>query len=327
MSSCSYCSNVRVWDLQADPPASSIIRLGSYNTLRSGGIYDECIVSVAVHADGRHILLGGLRSLTKHDHRSFLGVVDLEARQWVAGEVSEMRWDAMAKDHSITSIAVVPGSGGKQLVVANIGLAHVKVWELDMGCGASVGAKPTLVCKQHIPEQGVQVVAAVPGTQSVLVGSAYLELWSDLESNQPSTTWSNRLNDGIFEIYEVAVCGQGRLAATLMYRTSEVVVWDLQTGTEVARFSQSYELFRIAISVDGRYLVGSGSNSLPGTLHIWDLQKFEHIASIEAGERLIACLAFSPDGQVLATADGKGLVRLHKWKEMLEEGGHQAPWL
>lgn len=105
MSSCSYCSNVRVWDLQAGPPASSIIRLGSYETHNNKGIYDECILSVAVHPDGRHILLDGRRSLAKHDHRLLLGVVDLEARQWVAGVASEMRWDAM--DHSIGAFSQV----------------------------------------------------------------------------------------------------------------------------------------------------------------------------------------------------------------------------
>ena len=55
-------------------------------------------------------------------------------------------------------------------------------------------------------------VSAVPGTQSVQTGSVSLRLWSDLAGNYSKGTCFGRT------AYNVAVCPQGRLAATHSYR-------------------------------------------------------------------------------------------------------------
>ena len=62
--------------------------------------------------------------------KSILGVIDLETRQWVAEETPTY-------DHYL-STAMVPGNGGKQLVVTTSGFAGtcMEVWELDIRSGA-----------------------------------------------------------------------------------------------------------------------------------------------------------------------------------------------
>ena len=100
----------------------------------------------------------------------------------------------------------------------------------------------------------------------------------------------------------------------------------LQTGTEVTTrnapgFACPFEPVNcLAISPDGRYMVGGGVKCQCGTLLIWDLQSFKRIAAVEGGKELLACLAFSPDGQVLATGDSAGLVRMWDWGDLLAGG-------
>lgn len=110
-------------------PAGSSTHDGSNDTQE----HRILLMAIAVHPDGCHIVVGGSRAIDRHKQRSLLDVVDLETRQWVAEETSS--------SSEYTSIALVPGNGGKQLVATADGGKHMEVWELDMGC-----AKPKLKC-------------------------------------------------------------------------------------------------------------------------------------------------------------------------------------
>jgi RNA polymerase sigma factor (sigma-70 family) len=70
------------------------------------------------------------------------------------------------------------------------------------------------------------------------------------------------------------------------------------------------QVFAVAFSPDSRRLVTAGAgSSLPGQLKIWDVKSSRELLALNriAGVRSVA---FSPDGETLATGDGSGAVKL-----------------
>lgn len=313
---------VRVWDLQEAQPSYKSIQTDYKGPKHRAGYGDE-VRTIATHPNGRHVLVGGDRAYSKYTERAFLSVLDLETQQWVAEqEICS----------GVCSIAMVYGDGSKQLVVtADTGLDMV-VWRLDMGDG--VNDVPRLWRKHDLPADSVNMVAAVPGTLSVVAGSRYHELWSDLGGAQPSSALLRTSLNTSSSVQSLAVCPQGRLAAACMYvmydTTADVLVWDLKTLQEVARLNTSHTTAAassafpqrcLATSPDGRHLVMGDER---GLLLVWDLQTFKRVAAVQVSKAQITCLAFSPGGEVLAAGGQEGLVRLLDWEELLKSGvvGH-----
>ena len=228
-------------------------------------------------------------------------------------------------------MAMVYVDGSKQLVVtADTGLDMV-VWRLDMG--DSVNDVPRLWRKHDLPADSVKVVVEVPGTLSVVAGSRYHELWSDLREAQPSSALLRTTLNTSSSVQSLAVCPQGRLAAACMYvmydTAADVLVWDLKTLQEVARLHTSYTTAAassaipqrcLSTSPNGRHLVMGDER---GLLLVWDLQMFKRIAA-QVSKAQVMCLVFSPGAEVLAAGGQEGLVRLLDWEELLKSGvvGH-----
>jgi WD40 repeat protein/serine/threonine protein kinase len=95
-----------------------------------------------------------------------------------------------------------------------------------------------------------------------------------------------------------------------------VGVWSAATGNEVRRLTgHSFHVGRVAISVDSKRLaahvskrVRSASEVEPGQLCIWNLETGERETTInEVSER---SFTWHPQGERLATTDGKGVLKL-----------------
>lgn len=71
---------------------------------------------------------------------------------------------------------------------------------------------------------------------------------------------------------------------------------------------------RVAISPDGRVLAVTGRR----TLMLWDMESKQKVVEVPAGENLVKPVAFSPDGQTLATGDWNGVLKL--WTIARTEG-------
>jgi WD40 repeat protein len=118
--------------------------------------------------------------------------------------------------------------------------------------------------------------------------------------------WIRLLRDG--SLLSLAGDGGG------MGQAIELVRWDLNAGKPVAEtFEPATVVTGLVISPDERMFVTTGAvgraNRNPGFVHIWDMQEFRHIATLNSHRSGVTAAAFSPDGKLLATGDIDGFVR------------------
>ncbi|MEA2677705.1 MAG: hypothetical protein QOJ81_1846, partial [Chloroflexota bacterium] len=104
--------------------------------------------------------------------------------------------------------------------------------------------------------------------------------------------------------------------AAFVDATNDIVIWDLETRSQVATFGTGIDFdptaaitlhaTGVAVSPDG-LTVAAGFTD--GSTRLYDLTSGSAIATF-AGLSEISALAFSPDGAVLAAADGAGIILL-----------------
>jgi WD40 repeat protein/serine/threonine protein kinase len=101
--------------------------------------------------------------------------------------------------------------------------------------------------------------------------------------------------------------------------TGELKVWDATTFRELGKFEpMEFPVYRCNISRDGRLVAVSGGSPV---VQIWDFHTRTLVARLAGHARGVGGLCFSPDGQLLATGDRVGTVRL--WNV----GTNKADWL
>jgi WD40 repeat protein/serine/threonine protein kinase len=86
-----------------------------------------------------------------------------------------------------------------------------------------------------------------------------------------------------------------------------VKVWDSRTGREEFPVPSPTELFTVAYSPDGRYLVTAG---LARTIQVLEAATGRAVGPLGTHAREIRAVAFSRDGRTLASAGGDGAVKL-----------------
>ena len=87
-----------------------------------------------------------------------------------------------------------------------------------------------------------------------------------------------------------------RLVATA---AEDIVLWDAATQTKRARMTHDREVWGLAFSPDGKWLVSSHED---GALMLWDAAEREPVANFNEHSAAVRSLAFSPDGKRLASA-------------------------
>jgi WD40 repeat protein len=115
----------------------------------------------------------------------------------------------------------------------------------------------------------------------------------------------------------IAFSNDGSFVATGSYDET-VKVWDVTQGTCLNTFKCSGEVQDVAISSDDRLIAAAehpgGMLHLPvldkGRARVWDLAKNREIAVFTGHQRGIWAVAFSPNGEFLATGDFGGRICL-----------------
>lgn len=123
---------------------------------------------------------------------------------------------------------------------------------------------------------------------------------------------------------EYILVGTGNIGNNIPNPQADAVIdpsvwlWDLRSRAQIRALTGHQDwVWSAAISPDGRYAAtGSGPISLPTnrtadtTVRLWDLQTGEQIRIFEGHTNTVNMVAFSPDGQTIASASWDGTVWL-----------------
>jgi hypothetical protein len=132
-----------------------------------------------------------------------------------------------------------------------------------------------------------------------------VRLW-DLETGQVRHELTGHQQPGVDTIYTLAFSPDGKLLAS-GDRQGTIKLWDATTGREQHTLTApGGDLYQIAFARDGRFLA-AGRQS--GSVQLWEVSSGNLHASLP-GNQEAWCLAFSPDGQVLAAGESQDV---HLW--------------
>jgi WD40 repeat protein len=254
-------------------------------------------------------------------------------RIWNAGTGSESRH--LAADDGLTTVLGFAPDG--KLICATHGKA-LRLWDALTGKDLHVfaGQRPGLTA----------LALSRDGKLLVTHGPDYrLRLWETTTGRERAVFQGNQAAG-----LTVAFSPDAKVFAAANPRTSAVQLWDLNASS----FGRSIlagrgAVLTIAFSPDGKHLATGGtaaggplfpgqprpagaSDDLDGALLLWQVTpgRLARKFPLHPGgpdERLIRCLAFSPDGRTLVTGETDGMVRAYEvatGKLRLERPGHEG---
>lgn len=92
----------------------------------------------------------------------------------------------------------------------------------------------------------------------------------------------------------------------VIFCAGQIKTWNLQTQKWHQFNTSAVNDYWTALSSDGKVLASSGEN----TIHLWDVASGKLLRTLEGHNQRVISLAFSPDGQRLASASYDGTIKL-----------------
>jgi len=167
--------------------------------------------------------------------------------------------------------------------------------------------RPRLTIEAH--SRGVDALAISPDGKALVSGTldGVFRLW-DAATGKPTATFKMTPEYGAAA---AAFSPDGKtLAGGGFNKPGRVFLWDVASGKELAVLEHKEVVLCLAFSPDGKTLATGGYNP---RITLWDVaagKKPEPRGRGLSCWTVIAAVAFSPDGQHFAAADGE---RLHLW--------------
>jgi len=121
-----------------------------------------------------------------------------------------------------------------------------------------------------------------------------------------------------YDVWAVAFSPDGKLLATTSQTPPDPVqLWDLSTATALRALKPVWSARRIAFAPDGATLA---VGQIDGTISLFEPATGRLLAASRGHDRPIFGLGISPDGKLLATASGDGMVKLWDLPATTERG-------
>lgn len=189
----------------------------------------------------------------------------------------------------------------------------IRVWDVETGEASSMEAgyevtEASLKALGNIPQYLQENLAWLKGERFQEKNEFINAIGRDLLTGniQETVLWHTRVGHH-GEISHVAFSLDSRRLASCS-SDSTVRLWDVETGVEVARFTDHSGTVRsVAFSPDGSLLA---SGSFDRSVRLWDVRQ-NVSAGVFASDSSIHCVAFSPDGRYLAA--GSEDRKIHLW--------------
>lgn len=291
---CGEDGRIIVWDFARRE------RLATFND--NGG----WVNSVAFSPDGKWFATPGAnqtvtvwdakrleRAAVLAGHRSMVNVVVFSPDGRLLGSISggdegktlvwdTSRWEEgyeLPRNAIWADLAVSPD--GRRMLICN------QVWDLQTA-SMTRELDPDLTFAAISPD-GRRLVGI--GPSGTVVFFDVERLW---ENAQFRVLSSQRVHS--YHGRAVAFSPDGKLAAS---GAEDIVLWDAATQKRLVRLKYSAQVWSVAFSPDGRWLVSTHDD---GSVLVWDLAERELAASFDGHCASVHSVAFSPDGKRLASA-------------------------
>jgi WD40 repeat protein len=159
---------------------------------------------------------------------------------------------------------------------------------------------------------------ASAGGETLLYRNGDVKLW-----NPASGELAASLEGHPTVVWSVAFTLDGQKLVTSGY-DGKIIVWSVAEKKALATLEKKGWIRDVAVSPEGKHVASAGED---GNVTIWNIEaEPKEERSFKAHDAAVYCLAFSPDGQTLATGSVDKTAKLWNWQDGSEKGkleGHE----
>jgi WD40 repeat protein len=289
-----FISEIKLWDV-ATGKNTATLNAGTYG-----------VTSLAFSPDGRRLASGGAGN---------------ELKLWDVATGKSITLTPFDEEIGCPSSVFAFSPDGKTLASGCSGISEIKLW--DVVTGKSTASLKGFGTEPRDDAYGVGGLAFAPGGK-ILASAALLgpvKLW-DVKSGKVTATYRR-------DVGSVALSPDGKALAAVT-DSKNITLWDVATGKERSTFrGDPGEVLSVVFSPDGKTLASvrrsytiypgigiRGLGEIKDELELWDVHAGKERASLKGHTEGVRCVAYSPDGKVLACGCVDNTIRL--W-EMIPE--------